>query len=218
VDTVTGNSAFFGCFQVSGLALFLLLTVGRTVQLRTRRHINPITLSLHKRGLLGLMEIVLFVAVNVWVMLVLLYSLPLEIQPLPGFLKYKLIDSSLARIAGVVLIVFAFFIRIVALIALGDSWRLGLDEEHPGELVTTGIYAISRNPIYVFFDLWFIGTFLINGTLVFLLFALLTLTNLHYQILEEERFLTEIHRSAYEEYRARTARYFTWRRTAHNHG
>jgi protein-S-isoprenylcysteine O-methyltransferase Ste14 len=206
--------AFLSCFQIAGLALFLVLTVGRTVHLQTRKHINPIALSLRKRGLLGMMEIALFVAVNVWVLAVLVYTLPLEPRPWPWLFARKLIDSPVARVAGVMLITLAFFTRIQAMIALGDSWRLGLDEKAPGKLVTTGIYAVSRNPIYIFFDLWFIGTFLINGSLVFLIFALLVMTNLHYQIGQEEKFLADVHGPAYEAYRATTARYFTFRQQA----
>jgi len=202
----------FNCFQVAGLALFLALTVGRTVDLQTRKHINPIVLRLHKRGLLGITEIALFVAVNVWVLVVLLYVLPLEPRPIAWLFACRLIDSSLARIAGTLLIVVAFCVRILAMTALGDSWRLGLDDKRPGDLVTTGIYAISRNPIYIYFDLWFIGTFLINGSLLFLIFALFTVANLHYQIVHEEKFLTEVHGAAYDAYCARTARYFTVRR------
>jgi protein-S-isoprenylcysteine O-methyltransferase Ste14 len=196
------------------LALFLVLTVGRTVHLQTRKHINPIALRLRKRGLLGIMEIALFVAVNIWVFVVLLYTLPLERRPLPWLFACRLIDSPVARVAGVVLIALAFCTRVLAMIALGDSWRLGLDDRAPGELITTGIYAVSRNPIYIFFDLWFIGTFLINGTLVFLIFALLVMANLHYQIIQEEAFLAEVHGPAYEAYRTKTARYFTLRQRA----
>jgi protein-S-isoprenylcysteine O-methyltransferase Ste14 len=210
------EQAFFGCFQVAGLALFLVLTVGRTIQMQARRHINPIALRWRKRGLLGLMEIGLFVGVNLWVLAVLLYTLPLEPRPMAWLFGCNLIDSTAARIVGATLIAVAFCVRIQAMVALGDSWRLGLDDRVPGELVTTGIYAVSRNPIYIFFDLWFLGTFLINGPVVFLVFALLTIANLHYQIVQEEAFLAEVHGPAYEAYRAATARYFTLHRRTHS--
>jgi protein-S-isoprenylcysteine O-methyltransferase Ste14 len=40
--------------------------------------------------------------------------------------------------------------------------------------------------------------------------TVLVVLNLHYQILQEERFLARAHGAAYEAYRARTARYVTW--------
>jgi protein-S-isoprenylcysteine O-methyltransferase Ste14 len=212
VSLAGAGKAFYAWLQVIGLAAFLAITVGRTIQLRRHRHINPIALSLRKRGLLGFVEVILFASVNVWALLVLLYVLPLADQPPSWLFAGRLIDSPLARMAGAILIALAFLIRLAAMAELGDSWRLGLDEKAPGQLVTSGIYGISRNPIYIFLDLWFIGTALINGTTVFLLFALHTIANLHYQILQEEAFLGEVHGPAYEDYRARTPRYYALHR------
>ncbi len=206
--------SFFDTFQIAALALFLFVFSARTVHLRIRKHISPITLSLHKKGPLGVVEFGLFVAVNLWAAAVLLYVLPLDVQPFPWLFRFQLLDSLPAKIAGAAVIAVAFFIGGLAVVALGDSWRLGLDDQNPGQLVTTGIYAVSRNPIYLFFDLYFIGTFLINGTLVFLIFALFTIANLHYQIVHEERFLAAVHGAAYLAYQARTTRYFAWHRAA----
>jgi protein-S-isoprenylcysteine O-methyltransferase Ste14 len=206
--------SFFDTFQIVALAVFLFTFTARSVHLRFRKHISPITLNLSKKGYLGLVEFGLFVAVNLWAAAVLLHALPLDVQRLPCFFRFQLLDSLPAKIAGAAMTALAFVIGGLAVIALGDSWRLGLDDQNPGRLVTTGIYAVSRNPIYLFFDLYFIGTFLINGTLVFLIFALFTVANLHYQILQEERFLATLHGTAYVAYRARTTRYFAWHRVA----
>jgi protein-S-isoprenylcysteine O-methyltransferase Ste14 len=62
------------------------------------------------------------------------------------------------------------------------------------------------------------GTFLINGTWLFFLFAFLTVLNLHYQILHEERFLAAVYGHSYQAYCDRTARYWTWRRVLHPYG
>lgn len=214
MNVAASEIGFFDLFQLASLALFLLVLVSRTVHLRIHKHINAITLSLRNKGLQGVMELALFVEVNLWAMAVLLYALHLDAWPLS--LDVQLIDSLAARIVGVILIALATVIHLLALTALGDSWRLGIDERRPGALVTGGIYAISRNPIYLFFDLYFVGTFLINGTLLFLVLALFTIINLHYQTLQEETFLARIHGPAYEAYRAATTRYFTWRRPAHD--
>ena len=210
----TVGDSFFDTFQIVALALFLFIFSARSVHLRIRRHISPITLSLHKKGRLGIVEFGLFVAVNLWAAAVLLHTLPLDVQPFPSLLRFQLLDSFPAKIAGAAVTALAFVIGGLAVVALGDSWRLGLDDQNPGKLVTTGIYAVSRNPIYLFFDLYFIGTFLINGTLIFLIFALFTIANLHYQILHEERFLAAVHGTAYLAYQARTTRYFAWHRAA----
>ena len=202
-----GGITFFGGFQLLALAVFLILVVGRTVRLRFRRKVNPIALGLGSKGKLGLMEILLFAGVNLWAVAVVLCALSVEQPPFAWVCGLRLVDALPAKLLGIALILCAFVLFVLALSALGNSWRLGLDEKHPGRLVTTGIYAYSRNPIYLFFDLYFLGTFLLNGSLFFLIMAVLVALNLHYQILQEERFLASVHGAAYEAYRARTARY-----------
>jgi protein-S-isoprenylcysteine O-methyltransferase Ste14 len=204
------SNAFLGWFQITCLFLFLALVVGRTISLHIREKTNPITLSLSK-GFLGFMELSLFVGVNLWAFAVIAYSLPLELRPFPWLFGIPLIGTVPAKIAGMILIVGAFVLFISALRALGNSWRLGIQEGEQGDLITEGVYAFTRNPIYLFFDLYFVGTFLINGALFFLLFAALAAANLHYQILHEEKVLASAHGQAYQRYCARTPRYVSWR-------
>jgi protein-S-isoprenylcysteine O-methyltransferase Ste14 len=207
------SDALLGWFQIACLLVFLALVVGRTITLRVRDRTNPITLSLSK-GFLGFMELSLFIGVNLWALAVLAHSFPLESRPLPWLLGSPLIDAPPAKISGVILIVVAFALLISALQALGCSWRLGIQEDLQGDLVTGGVYAFTRNPIYLFFNLYFVGTFLINGSLFFLLFAILAAANLHYQILQEEKLLASVHGQAYQRYCASTPRYVSWRSKA----
>jgi protein-S-isoprenylcysteine O-methyltransferase Ste14 len=123
-------------------------------------------------------------------------------------LHKPLVDALAVKLAGVALIIVGLVFFILAFLSFGDSWRVGVDVKNPGVLVTSGIFAYSRNPIYVFLALWFIGSFFINGTLIFLIFALLSTSLLHWQTLQEERFLLKLYGKPYQEYLARTARYF----------
>ena len=50
----------------------------------------------------------------------------------------------------------------LTLASFGDSFRVGIDENKPDKLVTNGTFAISRNPIYLCFLLFFAGLFLIH--------------------------------------------------------
>jgi protein-S-isoprenylcysteine O-methyltransferase Ste14 len=63
-------------------------------------------------------------------------------------------------------------------------------------------------------DLYLVGTFLINGTVIFLLLAILVVAGLHYQILQEEKFLAQPYGKAYRNYCAQTRRYFGRRRAS----
>jgi protein-S-isoprenylcysteine O-methyltransferase Ste14 len=206
------RDGFLSLFQIGCLVLFLSIVIGRTISLRARSRVNPIALRVRKRGLLGMVELVLFVQVNLWAITIVMYAVP-GLLPAASWVFGGLpVAAEWIQAAGVVAIAVGFVFYAWALRSLGSSWRLGIDESQPGQLVTTGIYALSRNPIYTFFDLYSIGTFLVNGTWLFFAFAVLTVFNLHYQILHEERHLGAVYGHSYQAYCARTARYWTWQR------
>ncbi len=204
-------SNFFDYFQIAALVLYLLLFSGKSFYIHFSKNINPVTIVVGKKGKQRILEIIFIIGLLIWIIEVLLYSLHLKFRLFPSILDMQLIDSILARFVGTLMIAIGFVIYAMALIALGASWRMGIDYEAPGELVTTEIYAVSRNPIFVFLGLYFFGSFLINGTLIFLVFAVAAVIALHYQILQEEEFLAKAHGKAYRDYCARTGRYFTWK-------
>jgi protein-S-isoprenylcysteine O-methyltransferase Ste14 len=190
----------FDYFQMTVLLLFLFVFVGRTLYLRIRRGIKVFALGVGKSGWRRVLELSFFVGLVLWMAAILLYALGQEEQFLLAFLNIRLIDSIPLRFAGAVLIVLGFALFVWALISFGNSWRVGIDKKALGDLVTTGAFAFSRNPIFAFIDLYFVGTFLINGTVVFLIFAVLVIVGLHYQIVQEERFLAGAYGRAYEDY------------------
>jgi protein-S-isoprenylcysteine O-methyltransferase Ste14 len=143
-----------------------------------------------------------------WMIEVISYAVHANFHIFPSPLNMVLVESDAAKIAGVSLVSIGLLVFMAAFVSFGDSWRVGFDVKTPGALVTGGVFAFSRNPIYLFLDLWFIGIFLINGRVIFLIFALLTLLVIHWQILQEESFLTNLYGQPYDEYRGRTRRYF----------
>lgn len=199
---------FLDWFQISSLILFLLILTAKAVFLRTKAGINPIAIGRGKKGFQLFFEIYAFLGLVVWMIEIMLRALKTRFRIFPSWLDVQLIDSPVARDAGMLLVILGFTIFTWAFYSFGNSWRVGFDTKTPGALVTSGIFALSRNPIYLFLDLWFIGIFLINGTLVFLVFAILAVFHMHYQILREEKFLDELYGQPYNDYRSRTARYF----------
>ncbi|MFH1084692.1 MAG: methyltransferase, partial [Chloroflexota bacterium] len=141
--------------------------------------------------------------------LVLARTIPLPVAPLQRTLGEPRLYAPPLVWVGALLVALAFALFIAAMRDLGASWRLGIDAEHPGRLVTTGAHRLSRNPIYLFFDLYFLGTLLINGNPVFLLILALMVAGLHAQIRLEERFLARAYGARYAAYCRRTPRYLT---------
>ena len=77
-----------------------------------------------------------------------------------------------------------------------------------GQLVTKGLYRISRNPQSVFLVVSFLGINIMIGTWSLLIFLLATITGLHYRILWEEQGLLKIYGDTYKEYMKKVPRYF----------
>ena len=102
------------------------------------------------------------------------------------------------------LAIFGFFLT---LISFGNSFRVGIDVKNPDKLVTTGMFSISRNPIYVCFLLFFIGLLLVHRNIVIAVAVILFALAIHRQILREEKFLKSHYGTEYEVYCWRVRRY-----------
>ena len=203
---------FFDYFQIASVITFLLILSGKALYLRLTRNINPIAIGRGKQGFRLAVELISFAALFTWMVEIFLYALHCNFRIFPSPLDTQLINSPAAKLIGVALITFGLIIFVLAFVSFGDSWRVGFDLKTPGALVTTGLFAFSRNPIYVFLDLWFIGIFLINGTLIFLIFAVLAFAALHWQMIQEENFLLNLYGQPYQDYLSRTGRYLSLRR------
>lgn len=127
----------------------------------------------------------------------------------PAWLSTVLVDSVAAKSLGVALATASLAVYVWALKSFRDSWRIGIDEKKHGALITGGIFAWSRNPIYLSFDLLAAGAFLVNGRLVFALLMAVLVAYLHDYILREEKFLTETYGNEYRKYTKRVGRYIT---------
>jgi protein-S-isoprenylcysteine O-methyltransferase Ste14 len=91
--------------------------------------------------------------------------------------------------------------------SFGTSFRVGIDEQQPGALITSGIFAFSRNPIYVAFGCVLLGEFLIQPTLLLLIYLVAGIALFHRQVLREEAFLEQHYGAEYDAYRKRVRRY-----------
>ncbi len=200
----------FDHIQLVGLAAFLLLFLGRSVFLRVVRGINPIRLSRGKPLGEALIEGCLVISLPLWCYEILAFAWPLPWHIFPEPLNVVVLDSAPADLVGSALIVSGLALFAAALFSFGDSWRVGIDQKTPGALVKGGVFARTRNPIFLFMDAYALGNFLVSGRLLFGLFALLAVILIHLQIRREEAFLEDRHGDAYRSYRASTPRYLVW--------
>ena len=115
--------------------------------------------------------------------------------------------SANARFTGFCIGMVGDLIFLISVLRMKDSWRAGIPEEDRTELVTDGIYAFSRNPAFLGFDLQYIGVLLMFCNLLTAAFTVFAVSMLHLQILQEERYLTAAFGPEYLQYRRHVLRY-----------
>ena len=112
-----------------------------------------------------------------------------------------------ARFTGFCIGLSGDLIFLISVLSMKDSWRAGIPEGDRIKLVKDGIYAYSRNPAFLGFDLQYIGVLLMYCNLLTGLFTVFAIVMLHMQILQEEKYLTSAFGSEYLEYRHQVYRY-----------
>ncbi len=75
------------------------------------------------------------------------------------FLPVKQLETLTVKYIGLGLLVFALLWTIVAQEHMKNSWRIGIDLEMKTELITTGLFGLSRNPIFFGMILSLVGLF-----------------------------------------------------------
>jgi protein-S-isoprenylcysteine O-methyltransferase Ste14 len=98
-------------------------------------------------------------------------------------------------------------ILVASLVSFGRSFRVGIDVDQPGRLVTTGIFAVSRNPIYVGFFVFLVGQLVVFPNWVPLIYLVAATALFHRQVLREEEFMRQHYDQEYAEYCSRVRRY-----------
>ena len=71
--------------------------------------------------------------------------------------RQELFHSGIVSWVGVLLCLAGLFLLFLSLAAFGKSFRVGIDPDHQDKLVTSGIFAFSRNAIYVAFGFVLLG-------------------------------------------------------------
>lgn len=111
------------------------------------------------------------------------------------------------RIIGFAIVIIGDVIFFVSVYTMKDSWRAGIANEEKTDLITDGIYSISRNPAFLAFDLSYIGLLMMFFNPVLLVFSVFSGVMFHLQILQEEKFLRCQNNKEYIEYKSKVLRY-----------
>jgi protein-S-isoprenylcysteine O-methyltransferase Ste14 len=109
--------------------------------------------------------------------------------------------------AGIILGFVGLLMAFWAQLQMGEAWRLGLNRKEHTALITRGFYRFSRNPIYLFIVIAYMGFFLMLPNAVSLCFLALSYTAIEKKIRFEEEYLENKHGKAFEQYRNKVRRW-----------
>lgn len=185
------------------LIVYLVVTfILPSIRVYKKTGINPVTFgkSDNAHDYIGS---IMKVLTGLLLIAVLLFSLSDEayqyLQPINYF------NDEWIKYSGLFLVHASLIWIVIAQYHMKQSWRIGVDEKNKTELITTGLFSLSRNPVFLGMILSTIGIFLIiSNTLTFFIAATSYIV-MQIQIRLEEEFLLKQHGTVYNEYK-RTVR------------
>lgn len=146
---------------------------------------------------------VLFVVALVLGMAALVLAVADVVAPAGGPL------TSAAARAGLAIAALGFLGVLAAQTGMGASWRIGVDESERTDLVTGGLFAHVRNPVFTAMVAAQLGVTLMAPTWlsVAALGSLVVAVQLQVRLIEEP-YLLSVHGQDYSAYAARTGRFW----------
>lgn len=127
------------------------------------------------------------------------FGIFLNLSKLPTVMRY----------VGVAIAALGDAVFICSVLTMRDSWRAGVSKTEKTELITDGIYQISRNPAFLGFDLVYIGIAMMFFNWILFAVSAFAAIMFHLQIVNvEEEFLLSAFGNEYLSYRNKVHRYF----------
>jgi protein-S-isoprenylcysteine O-methyltransferase Ste14 len=126
----------------------------------------------------------------------------------PTVSRQEFLHSEIISSVGVLFCLVGLLVLLWGLVSFGKSFRVGIDAEHPDRLITDGIFAFCRNPIYVAFVFILIGQFLILSNWILFVYICAAIWLFHRRVLREEEYLKNHYGQEYTDYCNRVRMYF----------
>lgn len=118
------------------------------------------------------------------------------------------LDATAAHVAGIALFAAGLVGTLAAQIAMGDAWRIGVDDATATELVTAGPFALVRNPVFAAMLPVSAGLALMVPSVAAFagLVAFVVALELQVRVVEEP-YLRRVHGARYASYASRVGRF-----------
>lgn len=187
-----------------GLILYLLLIfIIPTYRIYKSTGINPISFgtSDNAHDYIGL---VMKLLIGLLFLAGILYSIAPNIYPYLSPISY--LENQIVIYIGLIILHISIVWIFIAQMQMGQSWRIGIDEKNKTELITSGLFSFSRNPIF-FGMIWsMVGFFLLIPNALTFCLMITSYIVIQIQIRLEEEFLEKEFGENYLNYKSKTRR------------
>ncbi|MCK9871397.1 isoprenylcysteine carboxylmethyltransferase family protein [Nocardiopsis dassonvillei] len=113
-----------------------------------------------------------------------------------------------AGAAGLALMLSGLVLVLVSQAAMGTSWRIGVDDDEHTALITHGVFALVRNPVFTGMGVLLTGQLLVLPSVLSTAALVVFMAAVQVQVRAiEEPYLLRTHGTAYTGYAARTGRF-----------
>jgi protein-S-isoprenylcysteine O-methyltransferase Ste14 len=182
----------------ASVVIYLLLAFGiRSMVFYRKTRINPFSINFSDDAN-GYIEKVFLLVVVTDVILVGIHAFSEAWYE--HLLPFKNMENRLVHTSGWVLLVLSFALVWVAQSQMSTSWRIGIDRSTKINLVTIGLFKVSRNPIFLGVILAGMSLFLIIPNAFTLLTLFLLIFSINVQVRLEEKFLLDKFGDDYQAY------------------
>ncbi|GAA1864702.1 methyltransferase family protein [Asanoa iriomotensis] len=132
--------------------------------------------------------------------------------PIAGIVGVPVLTHNLlVRMAGVLLALAGLAATLIAQLAMGPSWRIGVDPDEHTPLVTTGPFAVVRNPIFTAMALTSLGLTLMLSNAVAVVAWLTLVASIQLQVRAvEEPYLLRVQGTPYGTYARTVGRFLPY--------
>jgi len=121
--------------------------------------------------------------------------------------KINILDYFPFKLIGILLMFISWIWVLTAQHHMKNSWRIGIDKNSPTELVTSGLFKYSRNPVFLGMMISLTGLLFLLPNFISLVFLLVGTLLMQIQIRLEEEFLIKQHGDVYSDYKNRVRRF-----------
>ena len=175
---------------------FLFLTIAllyRSYRVYKKTGINALTQS-QEDGTLKILAFILKIHLLLVVGLIVDYVFGFDFLTAN---RFEWIPALLSAGIGSVLLIICLALIITAQTQMSSSWRLEIDRKNKAELITTGLFKYSRNPILLALRLAYFAMFLIIPCPYSLMTFLVGDICFQLQVRKEEEYLKNIYSNEY---------------------